>query len=124
MTFKPLFRAIGQSRGFCAATLLSFFLLGTDLARADFVIGLDFGFEAHYGDRLNDAFEELQPLAEAGDPRAQLWLGLMYYYGRGVEYNERLASKWVRKSANQLYHDAETAVCSIYQSCPGGGNVR
>jgi len=120
MTFKPLLRAIGQSRGFCAVTLVSFFLLGTDLARAE----LDFGFEARYGERLNAAFAELQPLAEAGDPRAQLWLGLMYYYGRGVEYNERLASKWVRKSANQLYRDAETAVCIFYQSCPGGGNIR
>ena len=119
MTFKPLLRAIGRGRGFCVATLVSFFLLGTDLVRAE----LDFGFEARYGEKLTTAFEELEPLAEAGDPRAQLWLGLMYYYGRGVVYNERLASKWIRKSANQLYHDAQTTLCVIYYSCPGGGNV-
>ena len=120
MTFEPLLRVIGRVRGFCVAILVSFFLLGTDLARAE----LDFGFEARYGERLAAAFEELQPLAQAGDPRAQLWLGLMYYYGRGVEYNERIASEWIRKSANQLYRDAQMTLCIIYWSCPGGGNVR
>ena len=116
MTFKPLLRAIGRNHTFCIAILVSLLLSGTGPARAE----LDFGFEARYGDNLTAAFEELHPLAEEGDARAQLWLGLMYYYGRGISFNERLAYQWIRRSANQLYRNAEVTVCVIYQSCPGG----
>tara|TARA_Y100000588_G_scaffold341930_1_gene386370 strand:+ start:289 stop:636 length:348 start_codon:yes stop_codon:yes gene_type:complete len=84
---------------------------------------LDFGFEAEYQGNFEQALAELQPLAEAGDPRAQLWLGLMYYYGRGVPFNPRKAQKWIRKSADQLYENAEFSWCFIIQGCWTGGLV-
>ena len=82
---------------------------------------LDFGFEAEYQGNFQRALAELQPLAEAGDPKAQLWLGLMYYYGRGVRFNPRRAQKWIRKSADQHYTNGEFAWCVIIQGCWSGG---
>ena len=82
---------------------------------------LDFGFEAEYRGNFEQALAELQPLAEAGNARAQLWLGLMYYYGRGVSFNPRKAQKWIRKSADQLYENAEFSWCFIIQGCWTGG---
>jgi len=84
---------------------------------------LDFGFEAKYQGNFEQALAELHPLAEAGDPRAQLWLGLMYYYGRGVPFNPQKAQKWIRKSADQLYTNGELAWCIITQGCWTGGTL-
>ena len=84
---------------------------------------LDFGFEAEYQGNFQRALAELQPLAEAGDPKAQLWLGLMYYYGRGVRFNPRQAQKWIRKSADQHYTNGEFAWCVIIQGCWSGGST-
>ena len=83
---------------------------------------LDFGFGAKYQGDYEQALLELQPLAEAGDPQAQLWLGLMYYYGWGVAFNPRKAADWIGKSAAQLYHDGEFALCFIMQGCFSGGS--
>ena len=83
---------------------------------------LDFGFGTEYQDDYERALLELQPLAEAGDPQAQLWLGLMYYYGWGVAFNPRKAAHWIGKSAAQLYRDGEFALCFIMQGCFSGGS--
>ncbi len=82
---------------------------------------LDFGFWAVYQNDYQRAFAELQPLAKSGDPRAQLWLGLMHYYGWGIPFNPRLAQDLIRKSANQLYKDGEFALCFIIHGCFTGG---
>lgn len=47
------------------------------------------------------AFRELEPLAEAGDARAQLELGEAYFRGDGTERNVDLAVVWVRRAAEQ-----------------------
>ena len=118
MILPNLLKAPGRHRVFFIAILISVTVLAAGPARAE----LDFGFKAHYGDDFAVALEELQPLAEAGDARAQLWLGLMYYYGRGVSWNPRLASWWIDKSAQQLYFDAEFARCFFIYGCFIGGN--
>jgi TPR repeat protein len=41
-----------------------------------------------------------QPLAEAGDVRAQSLLGLMYYRGRGVAQDDKEAATWFRRAAD------------------------
>ena len=82
---------------------------------------LDFGFSEEYQDDYQRALNELTPLAEAGDPQAQLWLGLMYYYGKGVPFNPRVAQDLIRKSANQLFQDGEFALCFVIHSCFRGG---
>lgn len=43
----------------------------------------------------------LKPLADKGNPQAQLQLGMLYYNGRGVKENEKLAVELLTKSANQ-----------------------
>lgn len=47
------------------------------------------------------ALEEWKPLAEQGDAAAQFYLGVMYYYGRGVPQNYNEAVKWYTKAAEQ-----------------------
>ena len=84
---------------------------------------LDFGFKARYLEDYTTALEELRPLAESGDAQSQLSLGLMYYYGRGVTWNPRLADLWIRKSAYQLYHDAEFTVRFLYGGFTGGNPI-
>ena len=116
MIFTNLLKAIGRHRIFFIAIIISVTVLAAGPARAE----LDFGFRAHYGDDFAIALGELQPLAEAGDARAQLWLGLMYYYGRGVSWNPRLAHRWIDKSAQQLYSDAEFTRCFLYGCFIGG----
>ena len=47
------------------------------------------------------AIKRIGPAAEAGNPRAQAFLGFMYQYGRGVAQNYALAAYWYRRSAEQ-----------------------
>ena len=47
------------------------------------------------------AIKRIAPAAEAGNPRAQAFLGFMYQYGRGVAQNYALAAYWYRRSAEQ-----------------------
>jgi TPR repeat protein len=47
------------------------------------------------------ALREWRPLAQQGDPHAQVWLGHMYELGRGVTQNDTEAVKWYRKAADQ-----------------------
>ena len=101
---------------FCTLCIV-FLLLVTGPARAE----LDFGYSAKYQNDHERALQELLPLAEKGDAKSQLWLGLLYYYGRGIDFNPRLADLWIRKAAAQLYRDAEFTVCLLY-SCPTGGS--
>jgi len=68
---------------------------------------------------LNDAFiaydkgdykttlDELRPLAEQGDAKAQFYLGVMYTLGSGVLKDDKEAVKWYRKAAEQGLADAQ-----------------
>ena len=112
MAVKTAQRALGT-----LSLVLLLFVSASNPARAE----LDLGFGAKYQNDYERALLELQPLAEAGDPQAQLWLGLMYYYGWGVAFNPRKAAHWIGKSAAQLYHDGEFALCFITQGCFSGG---
>lgn len=50
-----------------------------------------------------EAFHELLPMAREGDPKAQYFIGLMYFHGRGVRQNFDLASRWFHASAEKGY---------------------
>jgi TPR repeat protein len=52
------------------------------------------------GDYEN-AYRLLVPLAEQGVAKAQVNLGLMYFYGQAVPQNDIEAEKWFRKAADQ-----------------------
>ena len=47
------------------------------------------------------ALREVQPLAEQGNPDAQLFLGKMYLKGQGVPKDPDQANKWFRQAAMQ-----------------------
>lgn len=54
--------------------------------------------------------ERLRGAAEAGDPRAQYNLGVVYEEGRGVPSDMRQAVKWYRLAAQQDDADAQLAL--------------
>lgn len=60
------------------------------------------------------ALKELTPLAEQGNPKAQLLLARMFLMGQGVSRDSDQAMKWFRASANQGNADAEFFMGSYY----------
>ena len=56
------------------------------------------------------------PLAEQGNARAQLFLGLLYHNGHGVPQDYAEAAKWYRKAANQGFAEAQIILGSLYMS--------
>lgn len=56
----------------------------------------------------------LAPLAERGDPLAQLKLGMLYYMGKGVPENEKTALTWLKRSADQGQIEAMFQLGNLY----------
>ena len=59
------------------------------------------GRTAYEAKDYKKALEILRPLAEQGDSQAQVTLGIMYDYGRGVTADPEEAIKWYIKAAEQ-----------------------
>ena len=53
------------------------------------------------------AYQELYPLAEAGDPKAQYYIGFMHYSGKGVNQDSLEALKWVKPAAESGLAEAQ-----------------
>jgi len=60
-----------------------------------------------------EALKLVGPLAQRGEARAQYVAGYMYFYGQGVQRNERIAYAWIGNSARQGYPPAVEAVRAI-----------
>lgn len=56
------------------------------------------------------AFIRLMPEAKKGQPDAQYAIGYMYYYGRGVVEDRKVAWKWITLAAKAGQVDAQAAV--------------
>lgn len=85
------------------------FLLACLLAggvRADFSQGQR-AYEA--GDYMT-ALELWTPLAEAGDARAQYFLGILYDDGLGAQDDAATAAEWYRRAADQGLAEAQFAI--------------
>ena len=65
----------------------------------------------------------LPDLAKAGDARAQYSLAVMYFYGRGLPEDEKLALEWARKSAEQGNLDICLGYCDAQNKRMGFGPV-
>jgi uncharacterized protein len=76
-------------------------LLGTQSLLATAQNTVDDALRAVQSGRTADAVQILQPLADKGNALAQLQLGMLYYNGKGVKENEKLAIDLLTKSANQ-----------------------
>ena len=61
----------------------------------------DAGIAAYTEGEHAEAIRRFRPLAERGDDRAQYWLGMIYYEGRGVPKDDVRAYMWLTLAANQ-----------------------
>ena len=59
-------------------------------------------FEKSIYDNANQVISYLEALAERGISRAMLWLGNIYYTGKGVDQSYREAAKWYEMAADNL----------------------
>ncbi len=64
-------------------------------AAADYWSEFEAGVDAYAGGRHAEAVSRFRPLAEAGDDRAQYWLGIMYFEGKGVPQDDVRAYLWL-----------------------------
>ena len=69
---------------------------------------------AYNGGRYALALKEVTPLAKVGQAEAQHLLGLMYYMGRGVKQDFKVAMEWHSKAALQGKADAQYVVGAMY----------
>jgi TPR repeat protein len=70
---------------------LAIFLMSVDAsAWAD----CNAGWGAIRSEHLEQALRELLPCPEAGDPRAQFMIGVMYDLGKGTSENNTEAARW------------------------------
>ena len=69
--------------------------------------GFDEGLAAFYNFDYAAALDEWIPLAEAGDPRAQYQVALMYYRGEGLPQDYDKAALWYRRAAERGDVDAQ-----------------
>jgi len=86
--------------------------LWSPFAAADF----DAGQKAYGIGDYETALREWQPLAEAGDKRAQFGLGTMYANGFGVALDDAQAFHWLELSAAQEYAEAQYKLGVMHQN--------
>lgn len=75
----------------------------------NYTAGRDSFLEGNY----YQAFKQLYPAAQEGNPDAQYAIGYMYYYGLGTSQNQQSAIAWMQRAANQGQAQAIRAVDSI-----------
>lgn len=57
--------------------------------------------------------QEIQQMAEQGQPTAQYHLGMMYLSGQGTPQNTSMAKKWLQQAAVQGDHEAKAALKNL-----------
>ncbi len=70
-------------------------------AAADYWSEFEAGVDAYAAGRHAEAASRFRPLAEAGDDRAQYWLGIMYFEGKAVPQDDVRAYLWLGLAAEQ-----------------------
>jgi uncharacterized protein len=77
------------------------------------------GLAAYERQDFNAAAAILRPLAIAGDPRAQSYVGYMYATGRGFPQNYNVAAYWYFRAANQGETTAQYMLGLLYDKGDG-----
>jgi TPR repeat protein len=80
---------------------------------------LDLALDKYYDKEYEDAKELLTPLAQRDDEAAQLYLGRLFYYGKGIDQNHEKAAQWLEKSANNGNYTAQCFVGALYRDGKG-----
>lgn len=70
------------------------------------VADTDSGWKAYLASDYATAWREIKPLADAGNPQAQYYLGTMYNHGHGVPRDPGTAALWYEKAARAGHADA------------------
>lgn len=81
---------------------------------------LQAGLDAYNRGDWSTALNELLPLAEQGQVKAELYVGNLFGDGHGVELNHATAVKWFKKAAEQGDPEAEYDVGLFYYFGLGG----
>ena len=92
--------------------MVAFWWALAPVSAADF----ESGKQAYNNRDYAAALREWLPLAEAGEPRSQFYLGHMYRLGRGVPKDVNEAIRWYRSAANQGYAEAQNAMGNCYNA--------
>ena len=91
-------------------------LMGSGIAwAADYKKGAEAFDKGDYATTLR----EWRPLAEQGNAKAQVALGFMYNYGKGVVEDHKEAVKWYRLAADQGYAPAQYNLGDMYRDGKG-----
>ena len=64
----------------------------------------------------NSTLSKLKSLGEQGDVEAQYALGLMYFYGEGVDLDYQQAKVWYEKAAAQNSAQAQVKLADMYDN--------
>ena len=95
---------------------LFFFLVIGLLCAGAFALTLEF-LEA--GSYAQSDVEQMLPLAQQGNAIAQMLLGEMYYFGKGVPRDYSEAARWWRKAAEQGLAEAQFNLGGMYRQGEG-----
>lgn len=88
--------------------------IGLALSQPAWAVTMDDVRKAIAEDRLFDAYQDLQDLAEGGDPVAQYELAGFHHYGRVGPVNFEKARQWYERAAKQGNTDAMLGLAVIY----------
>ena len=77
------------------------------------------GFEAYEKGDYATALKEFMPLAEAGQTSAQAAVGQMYFEGKGVKPDPKVAAKWLEPAAAAGNARAQFLLGKLYLSGEG-----
>jgi len=77
------------------------------------------GIDAYAKGDFAVALKKLQPIAEHGNAQAQLYLGMMYRQGKGVQQDDKQAGLWWNKSAEQGNMEAQEHLGLTYAKGAG-----
>ncbi len=89
------------------------------LYSSQIIAGIDEGIAAYNSGDHATAYNEFLPVAESGDKKAQLLLGLMYDNGLGIKQDYDQAAKWYRRAAEQGQPRAQFNLGLMYESGEG-----
>jgi hypothetical protein len=102
---------LARSRGCLRAALVLVFAAPLPAFAGD---QLRLGMSAAAAHNYVRAAEIFLPLAVAGDPRAQSYLGFMYQNGQGVPQNYMVSAGWYRCAADRGFANAQYQLGLLY----------
>lgn len=77
------------------------------------------GWQAYESGSFSSAYQEWQPLAEQGNPKAQYLLGVLHQDGQGVPQDHVVAANWYQRAAEQGFAPAQNNLGLMYYKGEG-----